>query len=168
METRQYRVALVLVVLTTLLGCSRRTVPPFEMCTYGWQMHGIGKRNSFVLSPSSDLSSGLTVACYTTTNSLTQADVYRLSFVATPTNVPRMAVVCGDFSGYMVTYTNEDRHWDAWWLACSNLHLYIFYNSHLSPNTNELETVRRILSTLKRKKGVSTNARMISPQRGSP
>jgi hypothetical protein len=168
MATRQYRVALILAMLTTVLGCSRRTVPPFEICTYDWQTHDIGKRNGFALSPSADSPSSLTVGCFTTTNSLTQDDLYRLSFVATPTNVPRLAVVCGDFSGYMTTYTNEGLHWDAWWLASSNLHLFITYNSPLSSNTNELETVRKILGTLKRRKGVPTNIRVVSPQRDSP
>jgi len=147
-QIRQLKHAAAILLIMGMLGCSSRQATPFAVCTYGWQLIDTSQRNAFVIAPSNGEDCALTIGCFQSTNVVSREQLYRLSFVATPSNITRHVVSCGDFSGYAASYTNDDTHWDAWWIACSNAHLYITFNSTLPPSTNDLATARRIVNSL--------------------
>ncbi len=161
-QIRQFKHAAAILLIIVTLGCSRRQATPFAVCTYGWQQIDTSKRNAYVLAPSAVADCALTIGCFQSTNVVSRDQLYRLSFVATPSNITRDVVSCGDFSGYAASYTNDDTHWEAWWLACSNTHLYITFSSTCPPSTNDLTTARRIVNSLVWKRSQQTSAGVVA------
>ncbi len=145
-------------MIISALGCSRRQATPFAVCTYNWKLINTSHRNAFVIAPSNGAGSALTIGCFQSTNVVSRDLLYRLSFEATPSNITRQLVTYGDFWGYEASYTNDDTHWDAWWIACSNTHLYITFNSTIPPSTNDLATARRIVNSLIWRRSQQTSA----------
>ena len=58
-------------------------------------------------------------------------------------------VSCGDFRGIAISYAADERFWRKLWLRSGSLLLYVTYNCGVKEQAVEIESVNRMLSSLK-------------------
>ena len=80
---------------------------------------------------------------------VTDDDLNNLAEDELVADVPPQSVSCGDFRGISISYTDGERFWRKLWLRSGPLLLYVTYNCGPKDQVGEVESVNRMLSSLK-------------------
>ena len=80
---------------------------------------------------------------------LTQDDLKAIASEHLETGATTEDTLIGNFSGFELTYEDEDVFWREWYLKHDNLLLFITYNCDLADEEKEEGTLDVILATLK-------------------
>lgn len=103
--------------------------PGYAIDSGGW---AVEESEEYVTFTPADVDAALIISSMTKQDgAIGRDELKQMSLRASPQDVERRPVTCGDFWGFRAEYEGDEAtHWRVYWLANSSTHLYITYNCH--------------------------------------
>jgi hypothetical protein len=100
--------------------------------TAGWAVDVSGESTALMPGDLANDAALIVSAFRKADGTISTEELWIMSGAASPSDVQRLPVTCGEFVGYAAAYGDEDGvYWRIWWLACSDLHVYATFNCPL-------------------------------------